>query len=135
MKRKSLDKTENLDLIKKMGKPMSKSTNKTYFGQNKTKITKPEESKTVPKAETSDVQQKRFNYELSLVNKNFEKRHYSPITKNKAKENFEDLILPLVLKTTLGGKHEIQKQTELEIIDKEYKSDDCINLVHEDKIG
>jgi hypothetical protein len=131
MKRKSTDKIDLSEYTKKISKN-SKPANKIYFGKPKNRNQEPKETK----SNQNDAKQVRINYELSLINKNVTKRHYSPITKNKAKENFEDLIFPLVIKTTLGGKHDLQKPTELDIIDRDYKSDDCIDLsLNDNQIG
>jgi hypothetical protein len=132
MKRKSRDLIDESQLVKKMSKQMPNTTNKFNFKPSKN--IKKEESKTLSKLDnTSEVHKQRTNFELSLVNKNFDKRHYSPITKAKAKENFDDLIFPLTIKTTLGGKANLQNSTELVIYEKDYKADDCIDLIHDNK--
>ena len=75
-----------------------------------------------------EVENKRKNYELSLINKNYIKQQHIPITKEKAKNSFDDILFPIVLKTTIGGIFHVDNHVELQQIQTEYKSGDCIKL-------
>ena len=70
--------------------------------------------------------------ELSLINNNYRKSHFSPLTKEKAKNSFDDIIFPIIIKTTIGGIFDVDNLVELQIIESDYKSGDCIKLSYND---